>query len=142
MSTLILIPSKVLSSYTVYNKLLTPIVMSCILFPSICLSRNSFIKESPQHMILICIESCVIYIHINRWEAGGRKEDGLWAPWWYKAVHRSTGFTPPSQYPKKVQLDDSLLHSFSSKTNINAWLVDHVQSFLIFCKCNAEDFKG
>ncbi|MDX1507177.1 MAG: hypothetical protein R3358_02775, partial [Woeseiaceae bacterium] len=29
-----------------------------------------------------------------RWEAGPRREDGVWAPHWYHAVHRSTGFAP------------------------------------------------
>lgn len=46
-----------------------------------------------------------------RWDAGGRKEDGLWAPWWYKAVHNSTGFGSPPLYPKKafpIQLYDAL----------------------------------
>ena len=28
------------------------------------------------------------------WEAGPRDEDGIWAPHWYHAVHRSTGFAP------------------------------------------------
>ncbi|MEM9974583.1 MAG: HAD family hydrolase [Pseudomonadota bacterium] len=26
------------------------------------------------------------------WPAGGRAEDGVWAPHWYGAIHRSTGF--------------------------------------------------
>ncbi len=29
-----------------------------------------------------------------RWDAGPRPEDGVWAPYWYAAVHRSTGFAP------------------------------------------------
>ncbi|MCX7643700.1 MAG: HAD family hydrolase [Rhodobacteraceae bacterium] len=29
------------------------------------------------------------------WPAGGRPEDGAWAPHWYGAVHRSTGFEEP-----------------------------------------------
>jgi len=29
-----------------------------------------------------------------RWPAGARPEDGVWAPHWYAAVHRSTGFAP------------------------------------------------
>jgi hypothetical protein len=29
-----------------------------------------------------------------RWPAGGRVEDGVWAPHWYANVHRSTGFVP------------------------------------------------
>jgi hypothetical protein len=28
------------------------------------------------------------------WEPGPRPEDGVWAPHWYKNVHRSTGFRP------------------------------------------------
>ena len=29
------------------------------------------------------------------WPAGGHKDDGAWAPHWYGAVHRSTGFAGP-----------------------------------------------
>lgn len=35
-----------------------------------------------------------------KWEAGPKPVDGLWAPWWYASVHKSTGFKPPSTYPK------------------------------------------
>ena len=28
------------------------------------------------------------------WPAGPKPEDGVWAPHWYEAVHRSTGFAP------------------------------------------------
>jgi len=30
-----------------------------------------------------------------RWDAGPRTEDGVWAPHWYAAVYRTTGFEPP-----------------------------------------------
>ena len=40
------------------------------------------------------------------WEAGARKEDGVWAAHWYHAVHRSTGFAP---YRAKSDFPDSLL---------------------------------
>jgi hypothetical protein len=29
-----------------------------------------------------------------RWPAGGRPEDGVWSPYWYGSLHRSTGFAP------------------------------------------------
>jgi len=29
-----------------------------------------------------------------QWQAGPRPEDGVWAPHWYHAVHKSTGFAP------------------------------------------------
>ncbi|KAK3200345.1 hypothetical protein Dsin_023760 [Dipteronia sinensis] len=34
-----------------------------------------------------------------RWEAGPKPIDGVWAPWWYESVHKSTGFTPARKYP-------------------------------------------
>lgn len=34
------------------------------------------------------------------WEAGPRKEDGAWAPYWYHNVHRSTGF---GEYREKTE---------------------------------------
>jgi hypothetical protein len=39
------------------------------------------------------------------WEAGPRPEDGVWAPHWYHAVHRSTGFAP---YRPKTAFPDRL----------------------------------
>lgn len=36
------------------------------------------------------------------WPAGPKPEDGVWAPYWYDAVHRSTGWDP--WQPKEVEL--------------------------------------
>ncbi|GMG83509.1 branched chain amino acid aminotransferase [Paralimibaculum aggregatum] len=33
------------------------------------------------------------------WEPGPRETDGIWAPHWYAAVNRSTGFAPPPARP-------------------------------------------
>lgn len=35
-----------------------------------------------------------------KWEAGPKPVDGIWAPWWYGTVHKSTGFEPGRKYPK------------------------------------------
>uniref|UniRef100_M4FJ49 Sulfotransferase n=1 Tax=Brassica campestris TaxID=3711 RepID=M4FJ49_BRACM len=35
-----------------------------------------------------------------KWEAGPIPEDGVWASWWYKTVHESTGFSSPRKYPR------------------------------------------
>ncbi|GLT38323.1 hypothetical protein SLA2020_125790 [Shorea laevis] len=35
-----------------------------------------------------------------RWEAGPKPIDGIWAPWWYKSVHKSTGFARVRKYPR------------------------------------------
>jgi len=40
------------------------------------------------------------------WEPGPRKEDGIWAPYWYHAVHRSTGFEPyrpKTDFPTRLE---------------------------------------
>ncbi len=39
------------------------------------------------------------------WEAGARVEDGVWAPHWYHAVHKSTGF---ATYQRKSGFPDQL----------------------------------
>jgi hypothetical protein len=41
------------------------------------------------------------------WPAGPRASDGVWAPHWYAAVERSTGFAPPN--PSVVEVPDHLL---------------------------------
>lgn len=44
------------------------------------------------------------------WPAGPRPEDGVWAPHWYHAVHRSTGFQPyrPKRDSVPPHLEDLL----------------------------------
>ena len=40
------------------------------------------------------------------WPAGRRDTDGVWAPAWYDAVERSTGFGPPPADPTPALSDD------------------------------------
>jgi hypothetical protein len=40
------------------------------------------------------------------WRPGPRREDGIWAPHWYHAVHRSSGFAP---YVPKGEFPEALL---------------------------------
>ena len=40
------------------------------------------------------------------WPAGARAEDGVWAPHWYHAVHKSTGFAPyraKTDFPERLR---------------------------------------
>ena len=39
------------------------------------------------------------------WPPGPKPEDGAWAPWWYAATHRSTGFGAPRTHDRQ-QLPD------------------------------------
>ena len=55
------------------------------------------IRENPEAML----QKLCAAIGLNwdpamlSWPAGGRPEDGAWAPHWYGAIHRSTGFAGP-----------------------------------------------
>jgi hypothetical protein len=42
------------------------------------------------------------------WPAGRRTSDGVWAPAWYAAVERSTGFSPPRERARFADLPDDL----------------------------------
>jgi hypothetical protein len=42
------------------------------------------------------------------WPAGRRESDGVWAPAWYAAVERSTGFAPPRERARFDDLPDAL----------------------------------
>ncbi len=42
------------------------------------------------------------------WPAGPRDTDGVWAPAWYDAVERSTGFGPPGPEVSSAALNDDL----------------------------------
>jgi hypothetical protein len=41
------------------------------------------------------------------WEKGPLKEDGVWAKYWYKSIHESTGFKPykpkTKPFPEKLK---------------------------------------
>ena len=52
--------------------------------------------------------------HMLHWEAGARPEDGVWAPYWYDAVHQSTGFAP---YKRKEAQVPERLHALLQESN-------------------------
>ena len=54
------------------------------------------------------------------WEAGPRPEDGPWAPHWYDAVWKSTGFRPPVE--KSVSLAPALEAAAAAAANAYARL--------------------
>ncbi len=52
--------------------------------------------KNPERMLLSLCEKLDIpfYKQMLKWEAGPRREDGIWAKYWYHRVHESTGFEP------------------------------------------------
>ncbi|MBN2907324.1 MAG: HAD family hydrolase [Rhodobacteraceae bacterium] len=55
------------------------------------------IRASPEGMMQkLCAALGICFApRMLRWPAGGHAQDGVWAPVWYGAVHRSTGFAGP-----------------------------------------------
>lgn len=55
------------------------------------------IRANPSQMLQkLCAEIGLPYTsNMLNWPAGGRSEDGVWAPHWYGAVHKSQGFSGP-----------------------------------------------
>lgn len=55
------------------------------------------IRQSPETMLTELCERIGIAFDpaMLSWPAGGHPDDGAWAPHWYGAVHRSTGFAGP-----------------------------------------------
>ena len=55
---------------------------------------SSDIRTDPAGVLTrLCAAVGIEYTdRMTRWPAGGHPSDGVWAPHWYEAVHRSTGF--------------------------------------------------
>ena len=58
-----------------------------------------------------------------RWPAGPKPEDGVWAPHWYQAVHRSTGFAPwePKEAALATHLDAVVREALPLYERLQAW---------------------
>lgn len=61
-----------------------------------------------------------------RWAAGPRLEDGIWAPWWYENVHRSTGFRTWRPGTREIRDGDRplLLECVSLYDRLRAYSID------------------
>lgn len=63
-----------------------------------------FLQDPERHLRRICDDAGVPYSpRMLQWPAGPRASDGVWAPHWYEAVWRSTGFEP--WQPRQAVLD-------------------------------------
>jgi hypothetical protein len=62
--------------------------------PAVLDSRELLLD--PEHILRALCAHLELQFDVGMlsWETGGRPEDGVWAPHWYHAVHRSTGFAP------------------------------------------------
>jgi Sulfotransferase domain len=64
----------------------------------------------PRGVMTALCEACGIPFDpaMLSWESGRRATDGVWAPAWYEAVERSTGFAEPSPEVSLAELPDAL----------------------------------
>jgi len=67
------------------------------------IDAGEFLKAPEEHLRALCGELEIPYTpRMLSWPAGARASDGVWAPYWYEAVQRSTGFEPYRAHPREV----------------------------------------
>ena len=115
-------PEQVLASYTQKRAEVAlddiGIVRQAELFERVCdrLGRPPPVVEGadvladPRGMLAaLCVALGIPFLEaMLSWPAGRRDSDGVWAPAWYDAVERSTGFSAPPRGIKFEELPDAL----------------------------------
>lgn len=68
------------------------------------IDAGDFLAAPEAHLRALCAELGLDFTdRMLHWPAGPRDSDGVWAPHWYEAVWRSTGFEAPAA--KEARLD-------------------------------------
>ena len=68
--------------------------------PPTVIDAGDFLADPEGHLRALCSELGIDFTPaMLAWPAGPRDSDGVWAPYWYDTVWRSTGFEPPSARP-------------------------------------------
>lgn len=63
--------------------------------PPLVIDAGDFLRAPEAHLRALCAALGIAYTpRMLAWPAGPRASDGVWAPYWYDAVWRSTGFEP------------------------------------------------
>lgn len=84
------------------------------------IDAGEFLKAPEAHLRALCANLGVRFTpRMLSWPAGPRESDGVWAPYWYNAVLRSTGFEPyrvrDRQVPEEFQgIIDALMPAFDA----------------------------
>jgi len=59
------------------------------------IDADEFLQRPETHLRALCAQLGIPFTtRMLQWPAGSRDTDGIWAPYWYDAVLRSTGFEP------------------------------------------------
>lgn len=72
----------------------------------VVLDSRELLLDPPGVLRKLCVSLQIDYTeNMLSWPAGPKAEDGVWAPYWYHAVHKSTGF---SKYVAKTNFPPHL----------------------------------
>ncbi|MGH8171704.1 MAG: hypothetical protein ACREPX_01070 [Rhodanobacteraceae bacterium] len=68
------------------------------------IDTDEFLQSPEAHLRRVCAHFGIAFTkRMLHWPQGPRASDGIWAPHWYSAVWRSTGFEAPAQ--KDIRLE-------------------------------------
>ncbi|KAI9126467.1 hypothetical protein K1719_002063 [Acacia pycnantha] len=81
-----------------------------------------FLQESDGNEVM---KNIIYGPRSRKWEAGPKPVDGLWAPWWYKNLHESTGFEQARKYPQPFPF--SFYHLLEQSLPLYNMLQRHVK---------------
>ncbi|MBS0447173.1 MAG: HAD family hydrolase [Proteobacteria bacterium] len=112
-------PASVVSSYLKSRATATPadigLLQQIELFDAVLartgkappvIDADRFLRDPRAHLEALCtVLGIACTDRMLHWPAGPRATDGIWAPHWYDAVWKSTGFEP--WRPRDVRLDAS-----------------------------------
>ena len=71
--------------------------------PSV-IDADDFLRASEAHLRKLCADLGIAFTErMLAWPPGPRASDGVWAPYWYAAVLKSTGFEAPPE--RTIRLD-------------------------------------
>jgi hypothetical protein len=67
------------------------------------IDADEFLKQPEAHLRALCEHLRIPFTpRMLHWPAGPRTSDGVWAPYWYDAVVKSTGFEPWRQRDRNI----------------------------------------
>ncbi|HEV7166283.1 MAG TPA: HAD family hydrolase [Gammaproteobacteria bacterium] len=110
-------PEEVVASFTVQRPDAAPwelgFEQQARIFEHVCdrlgsvppvIDAEDVLKDPAAVLSLLCARLGIAFSErMLHWPAGPRGSDGVWAPYWYHAVERSTGFEP--YQPRELRLD-------------------------------------
>ena len=70
------------------------------------IDAGDFLRAPEAHLRALCAQLGIAFSpRMLHWPPGARPSDGVWAPYWYEAVWRSSGFEP--WHERSIELPDS-----------------------------------